>query len=152
MVDPSLSFLGVFCNNPNHTQPPAIYLRHPIPLEKLQSPSDLLPENWRAYLACFDCGLVFEYLPTDVRLLTISDKAGLDRLRRSSRFYVICIECEAEDCEVPIKIQFYDGLGLSLADVENKIKSGNVETLRCDGGFPPKMPRLVWHEKADDSE
>ena len=59
---------SVYCKNPNclfASQP--ILLPFPNPPGVFEGQSGWPTDTWKAYIACFECGLVYEYLAKDGR-------------------------------------------------------------------------------------
>jgi hypothetical protein len=144
-----LSLPGVYCKsckNPRHL---AILLPHPIPPGIFQVPPEWPKPDWKAHIACHECGLVFEYQAPEVHLLAF-DILFLNQLRIRPRFYSFCVECVEADCQLPITIYFYTGPDGTKDAVLKKILSGDLGKLCCALGHSAnteKAPFRVVEEK-----
>jgi hypothetical protein len=115
--------------------PTAIFLPHPIPPGTLQLPPSWPPADWKAYVACYRCGFVFEYLKHDVHPTAVLTSAPVQPLSEDYfHFYLLPIECAEEDCKLSIEIHLCAESGAAIDDVIAKIRLGNLAEARCGAG------------------
>ncbi len=128
----------VYCKNPNclfASQP--ILLPFPNPPGVFEGQSGWPTDTWKAYIACFECGLVYEYLAQDVRW-GVHDSQFLNQLQIHQAFHELEIECAQKGCELPIKIHVYTGSGTTIDGVIEKLLEGNFRALRCPSRHSPR--------------
>ena len=138
---------SVHCKNPNclsASQP--ILLPFPNPPGVFERQSGWPTDTWKAYIACFECGLVYEYLAQDVRW-GVHDSQFLNQLQIHQAFYELEIECAGKGCELPIRIHVYTGSGTTIGGVIEKLLEGNFRALRCPSGHSPPEKKFSFGQR-----
>jgi hypothetical protein len=124
-----------------------LFLPHPSPGETPQYPFDRPTEFWPAFLGCWRCGQVFEYLGLDVRPMT-QGKQFLDRLRLVPRFLTIYVRCVGVRCTIPVCIHLYVGETATTETALDGLRRENFGPAQCGDGHaadPLAEPDLgVW--------
>ena len=117
------------CNHP----PTVILLPYPNPPNTYAHQPEWPKKDWKAYIACHECGNVSECLAQVVHWASFRTEF-LESLHQRQAFYVAEIKCGEAGCGTPIKMHFYTGSGTTTDDVIQKIATANVFSLRCPSG------------------
>lgn len=128
----------VICKNLRCPFRGPIPLPYPHPPEITEGQPAWPKDTWRAYLACPQCGFVYEYSAKDVRW-GAADANIQNRLLARPGFYRLDIECAGIDCGTLILIHVYLEPGKTIDDAIQNILRGNfLEATRCENGHLPR--------------
>ena len=128
---------SVVCKNCS-SPPCPIFLPYPNPPGTDEGQPAWPRDNWRAKIACHECGNVYEYLAQDVHWGGIGEQIQIRFLDRPT-FFAFEIGCEEPNCESRTRIHFYIDSAQTENDVLETIWSANLHELTCSFQHPLKL-------------
>jgi hypothetical protein len=131
---------ALHCKNPDcpfrETLP--IFLPCPIRLETTVSRPDWPRPDWKAFVACRQCGHLYEYTERDIQW-GASQELGL---WGQNQFVRAELECEQEGCEFPVVVHMFCEKDIPHATLDQKLFESSKQAT-CSAGHRPSDPLYI---------